>query len=80
MKPLVVDLDNTLLRTDLLAELLPGYLVRNPLALPRVIGPHPETGQIITASITEEAIAELGLTPGDRVVAIVKASDVLIGK
>lgn len=38
MKPLVVDLDNTLLRTDLLAELLPGYLVRNPLALPRVIG------------------------------------------
>jgi len=38
MKPLVVDLDNTLLRTDLLAELLPGYLVRHPLALPRVIG------------------------------------------
>ena len=38
MKPLVVDLDNTLLRTDLLAELLPGFLVRNPLALPRVIG------------------------------------------
>ncbi|MCM5572001.1 UbiA family prenyltransferase [Burkholderiaceae bacterium FT117] len=38
MKPLVVDLDNTLLRTDLLAELLPGFLVRNPLALPRAIG------------------------------------------
>lgn len=37
-------------------------------------------GQIITASITEEAIAELALAPGDEVVAIIKASDVLIGK
>lgn len=35
---LVVDLDNTLLHTDLLAEILPGYLVRNPFDLPRVIG------------------------------------------
>ncbi|MFP5405216.1 MAG: hypothetical protein ACLGHY_02350 [Gammaproteobacteria bacterium] len=32
--PLVVDLDNTLLRTDLLAEMLPGYLVRHPSACP----------------------------------------------
>jgi 4-hydroxybenzoate polyprenyltransferase/phosphoserine phosphatase len=38
MKPLVVDLDNTLLRTDLLAEMLPGYLLRRPLDLPRAIG------------------------------------------
>jgi 4-hydroxybenzoate polyprenyltransferase len=38
MKPLVVDLDNTLLRTDLLAEMLPGYLLRRPLELPRAIG------------------------------------------
>ena len=37
-------------------------------------------GQIVTASITEEAIADLGLTVGDRVTALVKASDVLIGK
>ncbi|MBO9499769.1 MAG: TOBE domain-containing protein [Novosphingobium sp.] len=37
-------------------------------------------GNTITASITEEAIAELGLQAGDRVTAIVKASDVLIGK
>jgi len=37
-------------------------------------------GNTITASITEEAIAELALQPGDRVTAIVKASDVLIGK
>lgn len=37
-------------------------------------------GNIVTSSITEEAIADLGLTVGDRVTIIVKASDVLIGK
>lgn len=37
-------------------------------------------GTIVTASITEEAIGDLGLAPGDAVTVIVKASDVLIGK
>jgi molybdopterin-binding protein len=37
-------------------------------------------GNIVTSSITEEAIAELGLGPGDAVTVIVKASDVMIGK
>jgi molybdopterin-binding protein len=37
-------------------------------------------GTIITSSITEEAIADLALAPGDAVTVIVKASDVLIGK
>lgn len=37
-------------------------------------------GVTITSSITEEAIADLGLAEGDRVMVIVKASDVLIGK
>ena len=37
-------------------------------------------GQIVTASITEEAMAELALAAGDAVTVIVKASDVLIGK
>jgi len=37
-------------------------------------------GNVVTSSITEEAIAELGLAPGDAVTVIVKASDVLIGK
>lgn len=37
-------------------------------------------GNTVTASITEEAIADLALAPGDRVTVIVKASDVLIGK
>ena len=37
-------------------------------------------GTIVTASITEEAIAELGLAEGDHVTVIVKASDVMIGK
>jgi molybdopterin-binding protein len=37
-------------------------------------------GNIITSSITEEAIAELGLAVGDAVTVFIKASDVLIGK
>jgi molybdopterin-binding protein len=37
-------------------------------------------GNIVTSSVTEEAIAELGLAVGDPVTVIVKASDVLIGK
>ncbi|MBY9063602.1 TOBE domain-containing protein [Sphingomonas yunnanensis] len=37
-------------------------------------------GNIVTASITEEAVQELGLTEGDIVTVIVKASDVMIGK
>lgn len=37
-------------------------------------------GNIVTSSITEEAIADLGLAVGDQVTIIVKASDVLIGK
>ncbi|WP_375273211.1 molybdopterin-binding protein [Sphingomonas sp.] len=37
-------------------------------------------GNVVTSSITEEAIAELGLAVGDQVTVLVKASDVLIGK
>jgi len=37
-------------------------------------------GNVITSSITEEAIAELGLAVGDSVTVLIKASDVLIGK
>jgi len=37
-------------------------------------------GTIITANITEEAIAELGLADGEAVTVIIKASDVMIGK
>lgn len=37
-------------------------------------------GNIVTSSITEEAIADLGLAAGDAVTVMVKASDVLIGK
>lgn len=37
-------------------------------------------GVIVTANITEEAIAELALATGDTVTVIVKASDVMIGK
>ena len=37
-------------------------------------------GVIVTANITEEAIADLALATGDQVTAIIKASDVLIGK
>ncbi|UAK24403.1 TOBE domain-containing protein [Sphingomonas nostoxanthinifaciens] len=37
-------------------------------------------GNIVTSSITEEAIVDLGLKVGDAVTVVVKASDVLIGK
>ena len=37
-------------------------------------------GHVVTASITEEAIADLALAEGDRVTVLIKASDVLIGK
>jgi molybdopterin-binding protein len=38
------------------------------------------TGSTITSSITNEAVDELGLVPGDLVIAIIKASDVMVGK
>ncbi len=37
-------------------------------------------GNIVTANITEEAIADLGLVEGEAVTVIIKASDVMIGK
>ncbi len=37
-------------------------------------------GVIMHASITNEAIEDLGLTVGDAVKAVIKASDVMVGK
>lgn len=37
-------------------------------------------GAVITSSITMEAVKELKLEVGDRAAAIIKASDVMIGK
>jgi len=37
-------------------------------------------GVIVTASITNEAVADLGLQKGDDAWAVIKASDVMIGK
>ncbi len=36
-------------------------------------------GLVITASITNEAARELGLAPGMKAVAVIKASDVMVG-
>ncbi len=38
------------------------------------------SGKIVTASITNEAVDELALKTGDEVTAVIKASDVMIGK
>jgi molybdopterin-binding protein len=37
-------------------------------------------GAVITASITMEAVRDLKLKVGDRTAAIIKASDVMVGK
>jgi molybdopterin-binding protein len=37
-------------------------------------------GAVITASITNEAVDDLALKAGDKAFAIIKASDVMIGK
>lgn len=36
-------------------------------------------GAVVTASITNEAVAELGLKVGGKASAVIKASDVMIG-
>jgi molybdopterin-binding protein len=37
-------------------------------------------GVIVTSSITNEAVADLALAKGDDVWAVIKASDVMVGK
>lgn len=37
-------------------------------------------GTIVTAAITNEAVDELKLVPGEEAYAVIKASDVMIGK
>ncbi|MDO9713725.1 TOBE domain-containing protein [Paracraurococcus lichenis] len=37
-------------------------------------------GATVVASITNEAVTELGLQQGDSVYAVIKASDVMVGK
>ncbi len=37
-------------------------------------------GMVVTASITNEAVAELKLKKGETAYAVIKASDVMVGK
>jgi len=38
------------------------------------------SGDVLTAAITNEAVDELGLKAGEQAYAVIKASDVMIGK
>jgi molybdopterin-binding protein len=37
-------------------------------------------GVIVTSSITNEAVDDLGLAAGDEAIAVIKASDVMVAK
>ena len=37
-------------------------------------------GVVVTSSITNEAVDDLAISPGDSVIAIIKASDVMVAK
>jgi molybdopterin-binding protein len=37
-------------------------------------------GTVMTASITNEAVEDLKLKKGDKAIAIIKASDIIVGK
>ncbi len=37
-------------------------------------------GAVVTASITNEAVDDLALAVGDKVTAVIKSSDVIVGK
>lgn len=37
-------------------------------------------GAVVTSSITNEAVDDLALKAGDNVIAVIKASDVMVGK
>ena len=39
-----------------------------------------EGGQEVVASITKDSAQSLGLTAGDNVTAVIKATDVMVGK
>ena len=36
-------------------------------------------GEVVTAAVTNDAVAELGLVPDGKAYAVVKASDVMVG-
>ena len=38
------------------------------------------SGVVVTSSITNEAVDELGLRVGDEAIAVIKASDVMVAK
>ena len=52
-------------------QILPGGRVRH-----RDFG----DGVVITSSITNEAVDDLGLKTGDEAIAVIKASDVMVAK
>ena len=60
---------------------IPGTIVHvTPGAVNATIKVDIGGGNIVTSSITNEAVSDLALAEGDSVTVLIKSSDVLIGK
>lgn len=60
---------------------LPGTIVEvRPGAVNATVKVDIGEGRIVTSSITNEAVDDLGLNVGDVVTVLIKSSDVMIGK
>ncbi len=69
VRPLVVDLDGTLLKTDLLVESFLHLLARKPLSALKALGALGQGKAALKAKLADEAVLDLHLMPVDPAIA-----------